>query len=133
MQVGVVVRDWYPEQFPGVHTALFAIRHDRGQSLRDEAILREVLTANGVDADAVFDEIATGKPLALIKAEHTDAVDRYQVWGVPTFIVGDQTAFVRLMHRPEGDGRLGRATIERILDLLAWPELNEFKHTSIPR
>jgi hypothetical protein len=23
--------------------------------------------------------------------------------------------------------------IDRVLDLLEWPELNEFKHTSVPR
>jgi hypothetical protein len=133
LRVGVVVRDWYPERFPAVHRALFALRHDQGQSLRDETLLRGVLTDAGVDADAVFDEIATGKPLALVKAEHTDAVRTNEVWGVPTFVVGDQAAFVRLMNRPDGDGVVGREAIERVLHLLTWPELNEFKHTSIPR
>jgi hypothetical protein len=38
------------------------------------------------------------------------------------------------MTRPEGDGALARRTIERVVDLTAgMPELNEFKHTSIPR
>ncbi len=42
--------------------------------------------------------------------------------------------FVRLMDRPEGDGELATTTVDRVLDLLTgWPELNEFKHTSIPR
>ncbi len=56
----------------------------------------------------------------------------HDVWGVPTFIVGDQAAFVRFMHRPDGDGEVARRTIERAVDLLGWPDLNEFKHTSIP-
>ena len=56
----------------------------------------------------MFDEIATGKPLALVKAEHTEAVQSDQVWGVPTFIVDGQSAFVRLMDRPEGDSAVGR-------------------------
>jgi hypothetical protein len=133
LQVGVVVRDWYPDRFAPVHQRLFAIRHDEGGKLRDEAVLRAALADLGVDADAVFDEIATGKPLLKVKAEHTDAVQRANVWGVPTFIVGDQTAFVRLMHRPGGDGAEARRTIDRVLDLMAWPDLNEFKHTSIPR
>jgi hypothetical protein len=133
LQVGVVVRDWFPEQFPAVHRALFALRHDKGQSLRDEALLRELLTDAGVEADVVFDEITTGKPLALVKAEHTEAVQGDKVWGVPTFIVDGQSAFIRLMDRPDGDTAVGRRTVERVLDLLTWPELNEFKHTSIPR
>jgi non-ribosomal peptide synthetase component F len=53
---------------------------------------------------------------------------------VPTFIVGDQAAFVRYMDRPDGDAERAIRTIDRTLDLLdGWPELNELKHTSIPR
>jgi hypothetical protein len=36
------------------------------------------------------------------------------------------------MRRPAGDGKVARSTIERTVDLLGWPDLNEFKHTSIP-
>lgn len=133
LQVGTLVRDWFPDKFPGIHTDLFAIRHDEGKSLRDEALLREVLVRHRVDPDAVFDEIASGKYLSVIKAEHREAVEQHQVWGVPTFIVGDQSAFVRLMHRPAGDAAVGTATVERVVGLLGWPDLNEFKHTSIPR
>ena len=56
------------------------------------------------------------------------------MWGVPTFILGDQAVFVRFMDRPQGDADRPSPPIERILDLLeGWTELNEFKHTSIPR
>jgi hypothetical protein len=38
------------------------------------------------------------------------------------------------MDRAEGDPAKGAETITRVLDLLTgWPELNEFKHTSVPR
>jgi hypothetical protein len=38
------------------------------------------------------------------------------------------------MTRPEGDGAVARDTIDRVLALLVdHPELNEFKHTRIPR
>jgi hypothetical protein len=37
------------------------------------------------------------------------------------------------MTRPDGDAAIARSTIDRILDLLeGFPELNEFKQTSIP-
>jgi hypothetical protein len=46
----------------------------------------------------------------------------------------DDAVFVRLMNRPFGDAALATSTVERVLDLLGgWPELNEFKHTAIPR
>jgi hypothetical protein len=132
LQVGVALRDTMPERFHDAHRALFSHRHDQAGSLRDEQALRNVLKAHDIDADAVFAEVASGRPLATIKAEHTAAAADHDVWGVPTFIVGDQAAFVRLMHRPHGDADVARRTIERTVDLLGWPELNEFKHTSIP-
>jgi len=133
LQAGVVVRDLFPERFLDVHEALFALRHEHGGHLRDEAAVRSVLAAQDVDADAVLAEIDSGSAIIRVHQEHEQAVKDHAVWGVPTFIVGDETAFVRLMDRPEGDGAHAVRTIERILDLLAWPELNEFKHTSIPR
>ncbi len=134
MQAGIVVRDKLPEMFLPVHRGLFALRHDEGGDLRDEGALRKVLEANGVDADFVFSEIESGWPLQSFRAEHERGVAGHEVWGVPTFIVGDQAVFVRVMTRPDGDGEAARSTIERIVRLVSeMPELNEFKHTSIPR
>lgn len=134
MQAGIVVRDRFPEVFHAVQRALFAARHDEGRDIREADVIREVLTANGADADAVFAEIAGGQPLKIFRTEHERAVADHHVFGVPTFIAGDQAVFVRVMHRPGVDAEHARATIERIVDLVTnWPELNEFKHTSIPR
>ncbi|HEY8525650.1 MAG TPA: DsbA family protein [Acidimicrobiales bacterium] len=134
LQAGVVVRDRFPERFLDAHEALFALRHDEGKHLEDENEVRRVLSASGVDADAVFDEIATGRPLATVREEHTAAAQDHEVWGVPTFVRGDQAVFVRLMERPRGDGELAKRTIDRVIGLLVdFPELNEFKHTSLKR
>jgi hypothetical protein len=133
LQAGVVVRDKFPERFLDVHDALFALRHDHGGQLRDADAVRGVLTEQGVDADTVFDEIESGTAIEVVRDEHERAVREHTVWGVPTFIVGDRAAFVRIMDRPAGDAAHGRRTIERILDVVAWTELNELKHTSIPR
>jgi hypothetical protein len=132
LQVGVVVRDRFPEQFLAVHRALFDLRHLHGGSLRDRATLAKVLADSGVDSEAVFAEIEAGWPLTTVRDEHTAYAASHHVWGVPTVIVGEQAAFVRLMHRAGGDALVARTTVERVVDLLAWPELNEFKHTSIP-
>lgn len=134
LQVGTVVRDASPDRFQTVHRALFALRHDQGRDLRDESVLRQVLTEQGVDPDPVFAAIASGAALETVQREHTEAAKEHDVWGVPTFIVGDQAAFIRFMHRPEGDLELGRRTVARVVDLLeTFPDLNEFKHTSLSR
>lgn len=133
MQAGIVVRDLMPKRFPRVHLALFRARHDEGRDLRDEAVLRRVLAGHGVDDDEVFGEISEGWPLETFRKEHEHSVASYSVFGVPTFITRHRAVFVRLAHRPAGDVEKARVTIERVVGLLAdWPELNEFKQTTLP-
>jgi 2-hydroxychromene-2-carboxylate isomerase len=136
LQTGVVVRDEFPDRFPAVHRALFAARHDEGLHLEDPAVVRRVLTEHDVPAETVFAGIDSGAALAKVRAEHEQYVESHHVWGVPTFIAGDQAVFVRLMNRaPLGsEPTVSIRAIERTVDLLTgWTELNEFKHTSIPR
>lgn len=134
MEVGIVVRDRFPEQFLAVHRGLFDARHAAGLDLRLPDTVHGVLEANGVDPAAVGTEIESGWPRAEFRKAHTEAVESKAVFGVPTFLVDDAAVFVRLMQGPEGDAALARSTIERVLDTVTgWPGLNEFKHTSIPR
>lgn len=131
---GIVVRDRDPGVFRAVHAALFAARHDDGLDLRDRAIVAKALDGAGADGAGVLAEVDAGWPLGVLKEEHTEAVQRLAVFGVPTFIAQDHAVFVRLMSRPAGNAELATSTIERVLDLLdGWPDLNEFKHTTIPR
>ena len=134
LQLGIAIRDTQPDRFLDAHLALFGIRHDQGKSQRDEAILRETLAGVGVDVDAAFAEVATGLPLKTIQSEHERGVADHDVWGVPTFIADGQAAFVRVMDRPRDGLHEPVKVIERIVGLLSgWPELNEFKHTSLSR
>lgn len=132
-QVGIVVRDRFPEKFLRTHLALFSLRHDYSGDLREQAALASVLERQGVPSRQVFDEIKSGWPLDEYRKSHESAVADYAVFGVPTFVAGGQAAFVRIMTRPGEDAGVAIATIDRVLDLLQnHPELNEFKHTSIP-
>jgi hypothetical protein len=134
LQAGTVVRDIAPEAFPQVHVDLFAARHDQGLDLRERDVLAEVLTRHGVDADAVFATMDDGGALDIVRKEHEALAGDHNVWGVPTFIVGDEAVFVRVMDRPGEDTVHARRTIDRILDLMgSFPELNEYKHTSLKR
>jgi hypothetical protein len=133
-EVAIVVRDRFPEQFRPFHVAMFRARHDEGRDIREAGVLRGVLEENGLDADAVMGEVTDGWPREQYRKEHLAAEEQHRVWGVPTFIAEDRAVFVRLMSRPKGDGELARTTVERTLDILTgFDDLNEFKHTSIPR
>jgi hypothetical protein len=124
---GIAVRDAFADRFLDFDVAAFRARHDEGKKIADEAVLRDVATGVGLDADAVAEEVASGRPLKALEAEHTEAVDRYAVFGVPTIIEGDEAAFVRMMERGNVDD------FAHALDMMPSTRLNEFKRTKIPR
>jgi len=134
LAAGVVVRDRFPEHFLAVHRSLFTARHEEALDLRDRAVVQAALTRGGVDADSVLAEVDAGWPAKVVREEHQRCVEELDVFGVPTFIVGEDAVFARLMTRPRGDGEVARATVDRVLGLIdEHPELNEFKHTRLSR
>jgi hypothetical protein len=133
LQYGVAVRDGQPEAFLATHRELFALRHRRARSLADPAELHGALERAGADVERARAAVASSTPLETIRKEHEAAVAEHDVWGVPTFIAGERAAFVRL-NTGVADDPDPRRTVERIVDLLVgWPELNEFKHTTLAR
>jgi hypothetical protein len=133
LQASIAVRDGQPDRFVEAHHALFEHRHAAAGNLRDRTVLGEVLGTVGVDVSAMWNEVDSGHPLATIEKEHMTLAHTHEVWGVPTFVVADRAVFVRLLHGAHGDRTTAVDTIERILDQIDWPLLNEFKHTSVPR
>lgn len=131
---GVAVRDRFPEVFPGVHLELFRARHDEHGDLRSDDVVRAALARGGADPDAVYAELDKAWPFATVRDEHEHSVVKHAVFGVPTFVLGGDAAFVRVMTRPEGDATRATRTIGRVVDLLTnAAELNELKHTTVPR
>ena len=117
---GIVLREQQPDRFLDAHVALFRARHDQSLDLRDRQVIVE--------------EALSGWPAERARAEHNEAVQRWEVFGVPTFITGDRAVFVRFMHRPDGDAKVAESAIDRVLDLVdGFPELNEYKFTKIDR
>ncbi len=135
LQAGTLVRDLFPEAFAGVHRDLFAARHDEGLPIKDPAVVTAVLERHRVDAAKVMAGIEDGSALATIRATHEGFTKSHATFGVPTFIQGDKAVFVRLMHRSDpADPAESIPSIERVLALLeGFDELNEYKHTTLPR
>jgi hypothetical protein len=133
LQASLAVREHQPERFLDVHESLFAARHDRGEDLKDPAVIERALQAAGADVDTVREAVAGGEPLKALRTEHEAAVRDHEVWGVPTFIAGGRAVFVRLLDRPAGDAELARRRIEQVVDLVVDAAmLHEFKQTNLP-
>lgn len=126
LQWGLAVRDELPELFPAVHRALFAARHDRGRDINDAEVLATIVAETGADPQQIAAVVESGRPLQTLAAEHTELVDRWAVFGASTFVWGEEAVFVRLMKRNHVED------VSRIVELLSWTNLNEFKRTKVP-
>jgi predicted DsbA family dithiol-disulfide isomerase len=97
---GVLALHWgIAAHFPAAHVALFSARHDDGLDINDEAVIRSALDKAGVDSAAIAEIVATGVPAKTLAEEHTESVERWSVFGVPTFISDEVATFVRFMER----------------------------------
>ncbi len=132
--VSLVIRDEYPDKFLDAHEALFAARHDKQLDTREPAVLAETLAGVGLDDGKILAEAGTPERNEQFREIHMTSVRDHKVFGVPTFIVGDAATFVRMRGRPEGDNAGAISTVERVVGLITeWPQLNEFKWTSVPQ
>ena len=135
LQVGTVVRDTVPDGLPTACTTTSSPpATTRASTCGSATSCARSSTRHGVDADAVFAAIDDGGALDIVRKEHEAAAPDHTVWGVPTFILGDEAVFVRVMDRPGTDGAHARRTDRPGRGPAGGlPELNEFKHTSIKR
>jgi hypothetical protein len=130
LSVAEVVRVRDPERFLDVHLELFALRHDRGEDLRDPSRVAEALGRAGVEP-ALVDAAADG--VDMLRRGHEDMVAR-EVWGVPTFVGARRAVFVRLLDRAGDDPTLSVSRVSDIVRLLeSEPMLHEFKQVDLPQ
>jgi hypothetical protein len=133
LAAAVSVRDQQNEYFLDAHEALFRARHDRAIRLVTLDEISNVLAPLGVDMAKVAADVVSRRPHDVIAASHKE-FERFEAFGVPTFVVNDQATFVRYMSEPNGDVSQSVALINTLLDMMTnLSDLNEFKHTQLPR
>lgn len=132
LAASVSVRDHQPDLFLDAHEALFLARHRDGVRLATLDEVSVVLDKVGVDVDRVRDDLASRRPYGVIGTSFHD-FERYEAFGVPTFVVNGAATFVRYMTVPSDDAKDSIRVIESLVTLMELePELNEFKHTQVP-
>lgn len=132
LAVSVSVRDQQPDYFLRAHEALFRARHERAIRLVTLDEIEGVLSPLGVDMELVRLDVASRRPHEVIGQSY-EAFSRYDAFGVPTLVVGNDATFVRYMTTPTDDARASIKIIESLVALMEFePELNEFKHTRLP-
>jgi 2-hydroxychromene-2-carboxylate isomerase len=132
LAVSTSIRDLQPEHFLDAHEALYRARHERAIRLVTPEEIKEALVDTSVDLDAAFEDVASRRPHKVI-GESFREFERYEAFGVPTFVVAGDATFVRYMTVPSGDPSTSIALIESLVTLISdQSALNEFKHTKVP-
>ena len=133
LEASIAVRDGWPERFFDVHLALFRARHDRSIRLATREEIVGVLDETGIDTGGVLEVVDAGGPRKELASSWRRLVDDHDHFGVPTFIVGDEAVFVRVMKRPTSPADATEVVECIVTALVEDTRLNEFKRTKIPR
>jgi hypothetical protein len=113
------------------HEALFKARHERAIRLVTIEEIDEVLGPVGVDMQRVRDDVATRRPHQVI-GESFAQYERYEAFGVPTFVVNGDATFVRYMTAPGDNAYDSIKMLDALVTMMELePALNEFKHTRV--
>jgi DSBA-like thioredoxin domain len=132
LAVSTSIRDQQPEHFLDAHEALFRARHERAIRLVTKDEIENALASTSVDLRQVFDDVASRRPHKVI-GESFREFERYEAFGVPTFVVNGDATFVRYMTTPSDDPAASVTLIESLVTLMSdQSALNEFKHTKVP-
>ena len=130
LAVAELVRVHASERFLDAHLELFALRHDRGEDLRDPDRVAQALERAGV-MPSLVDRAEDG--LEALRSTHEDLVAR-EVWGVPTLLTPSRAVFVRLLDRPGTDAAPSIDRMARLVGMVEEePMLHEFKQVDLPR
>ncbi|NNN21623.1 MAG: protein-disulfide isomerase [Acidimicrobiales bacterium] len=132
-----LLKSEYPESFWDLHTAIFEARHELGRNINDLEVLTEMLVKSGVPGDYAKSLVISAQSenaLEALRKAHETLANDFLVFGNPTFIIGESAVFLRIMERPRGDATYSIQMIEKVLDtIILTPEINELKHTRLPR
>lgn len=77
--------------------ALFNQRHVNKRNLGTQAILEETATQVGLDLEQFRTDLQSDEVLGIFQSDHTEAVEKYGIFGVPTIMFGnEQSAYLRI-------------------------------------
>jgi predicted DsbA family dithiol-disulfide isomerase len=91
------------------YQSLARMYHEESQDINSQAVLEAAATEAGIKTEALAD-VFSGKDKSgyeLLASEHTQAVEKYGAFGVPTIVFEERyAAYLKLMPKPTSDKAL---------------------------
>jgi predicted DsbA family dithiol-disulfide isomerase len=119
------------ERFDPFHIALLDARHRDRLDIERQEVVEQVAVGAGLDLDDFRRDVASPDILERLERDHTEARDRFGVFGTPTFVFPDGSAYLRLAHVLEGGAAL--RVFDSVVGTIARePEVLEIKRPVPP-
>jgi predicted DsbA family dithiol-disulfide isomerase len=121
-------RNQGPVAYDRYRMALLRAKHEEGRDIADRSVLSDVAQQEGLGLQQFQADLADRRLLARIGADHTRAVQEFEVFGTPTLAFGPgRVAYVKMLPPPPTEEALG--VFEAIRTLVAnSPTVLEVKH-----
>ena len=92
------------EAFERYHLAMLQARHRERASLRERETILQVAARAGLDLERFRRDLEDPATAQAIGRDHTEAVEKYGVFGTPTFLFENgHAAYLKMLPPPEGD------------------------------
>ena len=117
LRAGIAARRQGREQAGRFLLGLLRARHVDRRDLGDRAVLLEMAQEAGLDVERFVTDLEDREALREIAESHTEAVEKYGVFGTPTFIfAGGSSAFLKML-KPESkeEAARGYATLMELM------------------
>lgn len=86
-----------PDRFLDFHFALLEAKHLEGKNIGRKAVVTKIAQSVGLDMDAFSDAIDDRSLLTNIGNDYETAIQRYSVFGTPTFVFpGGEAAYMKM-------------------------------------
>ena len=101
-QAGLAAKRQGKEAFDSFFITLLRARHEDKKDLNDPAVIQDAAQVAGLDQARFREDLADPSLIKELADSHTEAVEEYGAFGVPTFVFpGGNAAFLKIFVPPD--------------------------------
>lgn len=130
-RVAAAARQMDEELYDKVRNEIFQARHAKRERINDPDTLAKILDRSGLGGQDLLARAADPSTAALLRDDHTEAVERYNVFGTPTLVVdGRHAAYLKMSPPPPAEEAL--KVFDEVMAIVAGrPNIYEIKRPSL--
>ena len=131
MRAGEAAQRQGSKAFEAFHLALLTARHQDRKDLSNTDVIMESAEASGLDMARFRKDLADGSIFQGLGDSHTQAVEEYGVFGVPTFVFPNgASAFLKTYEPPEEEAVEMFENLKGVMG--SWKYIGEVKRPQPP-